>query len=41
MPEIAIFDATFVARNVHAGEYVNRDQRSNLLLHALTRRLLW
>lgn len=30
-PEIAIFDATFVARNVHAGEYVSRDQRTNLL----------
>jgi wobble nucleotide-excising tRNase len=31
LPEIAIFDATFVARNVHAGEYVSRDHRSNLL----------
>ncbi|MEW5704418.1 MAG: AAA family ATPase [Pseudomonadota bacterium] len=31
VPEIAIFDATFVARNVHAGEYVGRDHRSNLL----------
>jgi wobble nucleotide-excising tRNase len=31
VPEIAIFDATFVARNVHAGEYVSRDHRSNLL----------
>lgn len=31
LPEITIFDATFVARNVHAGEYVNRDHRSNLL----------
>ncbi|MET4808127.1 AAA family ATPase [Limibacillus sp. MBR-115] len=30
-PEIAIFDATFVARNVHAGEYVSRDHRTNLL----------
>jgi wobble nucleotide-excising tRNase len=30
-PEIAIFDGTFVARNVHAGEYVSRDHRSNLL----------
>jgi wobble nucleotide-excising tRNase len=30
-PEIAIFDATFVARNVHAGEYVSRDHRANLL----------
>jgi wobble nucleotide-excising tRNase len=31
LPEIAIFDATFVARNVHAGEYVSRDHRSKLL----------
>jgi len=31
VPEISIFDATFVSRNVHAGEYVERDQRSNLL----------
>ncbi|MDA7999874.1 MAG: AAA family ATPase [Alphaproteobacteria bacterium] len=31
VPEIMIFDATFVARNVHAGEYVSRDQRTNLL----------
>lgn len=31
VPDIAIFDATFVARNVHAGEYVDRDHRSNLL----------
>lgn len=31
LPEIAIFDATFVAQNVHAGEYVGRDHRSNLL----------
>lgn len=31
VPEIAIFDATFVAQNVHAGEYVSRDHRSNLL----------
>ena len=31
VPEITIFDATFVARNVHAGEYVGRDHRSNLL----------
>lgn len=29
--DIAIFDATFVAQNVHAGEYVSRDHRSNLL----------
>jgi len=31
LPEIEIFDATFVAQNVHAGEYVGRDHRSNLL----------
>lgn len=31
VPEIAIFDATFVAQNVHAGEYVGRDHRKNLL----------
>lgn len=31
LPEIAIFDATFVAENVHAGEFVSRDHRSNLL----------
>lgn len=31
VPEIAIFDSTFVSRNVHAGEYVSRDHRSNLL----------
>lgn len=31
VPEIAIFDATFVAENVHAGEFVSRDHRSNLL----------
>lgn len=31
VPEIAIFDATFVAQNVHAGEYVSRDHRTNLL----------
>jgi wobble nucleotide-excising tRNase len=31
VPEIAIFDATFVAQNVHAGEYVDRDHRRNLL----------
>jgi wobble nucleotide-excising tRNase len=31
VPEVAIFDATFVARNVHAGEYVSRDHRTNLL----------
>jgi len=30
-PDIAIFDSTFVARNVHAGEYVDRDHRTNLL----------
>jgi wobble nucleotide-excising tRNase len=30
-PEITIFDSTFVAQNVHAGEYVDRDHRSNLL----------
>lgn len=30
-PEIAIFDSTFVSRNVHAGEFVSRDHRSNLL----------
>ncbi len=31
LPEIAIFDSTFVAENVHAGEFVNRDHRTNLL----------
>ena len=31
VPEVAIFDATFVAQNVHAGEYVSRDHRSSLL----------
>ena len=31
MPEIQIFDADFVARNVYAGEYVERDHRKNLL----------
>jgi wobble nucleotide-excising tRNase len=31
VPQIAIFDATFVAQNVHAGEYVERSQRRNLL----------
>jgi len=31
VPDIAIFDATFVAQNVHAGEYVSRDHRTNLL----------
>jgi wobble nucleotide-excising tRNase len=31
VPEIAIFDATFVAQNVHAGEFVGRDHRTNLL----------
>lgn len=31
VPEIAIFDGTFVAQNVHAGEYVTRDHRTNLL----------
>ncbi|GAB2209098.1 AAA family ATPase [Roseibium sp. ROS1] len=31
LPEIAIFDSTFVSRNVHAGEYVSRDHRTNLL----------
>lgn len=31
VPEIAIFDATFVAQNVHAGEFVGRDHRINLL----------
>jgi wobble nucleotide-excising tRNase len=31
VPEIAIFDASFVSRNVHAGEYVSRDHRTNLL----------
>ena len=30
-PNIAIFDSTFVAQNVHAGEFVTRDHRSNLL----------
>jgi len=31
LPEIAIFDSTFVAQNVHAGEHVDRDHRANLL----------
>lgn len=31
VPEIAIFDATFVSKNVHAGEFVGRDHRTNLL----------
>jgi wobble nucleotide-excising tRNase len=31
VPQIAIFDATFVAQNVHAGEYVSREHRTNLL----------
>ena len=31
VPGIAIFDATFVAQNVHAGEFVGRDHRTNLL----------
>lgn len=31
VPEIAIFDSTFVAENVHAGEYVDREHRANLL----------
>ena len=31
VPEISIFDSTFVAQNVHAGEYVGRDHRTNLL----------
>lgn len=31
VPDVAIFDATFVAQNVHAGEYVSRDHRTNLL----------
>lgn len=30
VPEISIFDTTFVARNVHAGEYVDKAHRSNL-----------
>lgn len=30
-PNIAIFDTTFVAQNVHAGEHVNREQRTNQL----------
>ena len=30
-PHIAIFDAAFVSQNVHAGEYVGRGQRGNLL----------
>ncbi len=29
--EISIFDSTFVAQNVHAGEYVSREHRTNLL----------
>ena len=31
IPEIAIFDSTFVAQNVYAGECVTRDHRINLL----------
>lgn len=31
VPEIAIFDATFISKNVHAGEFVGRDHRTNLL----------
>lgn len=31
VPQIAVFDAAFVAENVHAGEHVDRDQRRNLL----------
>lgn len=31
VPEIMIFDSTFVAQNVHAGEFVGRDHRLNLL----------
>jgi len=30
-PNIAIFDATFIAQNVHAGEFISRDHRTNLL----------
>ena len=31
LDQISIFDATFVAQNVHAGEYVSRGHRTNLL----------
>lgn len=30
VPDIEIFDATFVAQNIHAGEYVNHGHRKNL-----------
>lgn len=30
VPDIEIFDATFVAQNIHVGEYVNHDHRKNL-----------